>query len=283
MRVIKLTESKQVGDLIVSVETITPKVAAAWLEQNKLNRPLTRKHVHYLADQIHDGLWTLNGEAIVVSDTEDVLDGQHRLHAVIESGKSIKSLVVYGVTREAFKTINTGKVRSGSDALWVFAQGHTLSATRAVAGAIAYCKGMEQKKIRDRNRVSNAEVIEYVTQFPSLWDCAETILQYPRTSRLLTVAIGTACFEMFRRKDPELAAKFIQKIYTGEDLAQSEPEYVLRQMFINDLGKNSKLPDDIKARMTIKAWNLRRRGFDKANTQAIAFVQAKESAEVIIL
>ena len=83
-RIVEMHSAQQLPDnVLVSIETIDPETAAKWLKCNTRNRPVRRGHVNFIAREISSGLWQLNGQTIVVSDTEDVLDGQHRLHAVI--------------------------------------------------------------------------------------------------------------------------------------------------------------------------------------------------------
>src|SRR6266568_3853923 len=104
-------------NIVAEVITIRPQDATEWLRCNKNNRPVRKRHVEFLAAEILAGNWQVNGQAIVIADNEEVLDGQHRLFAIIEAGKPIQSLVVYGITPEAFRTIDTGAKRTGADAL----------------------------------------------------------------------------------------------------------------------------------------------------------------------
>lgn len=70
-----------------TILTVTPEMAAKLLEHNKWNRPLNDLHVHRIKNQILKGKWQFNGDTIKVSADGDVLDGQHRLWAVISQGK----------------------------------------------------------------------------------------------------------------------------------------------------------------------------------------------------
>lgn len=86
------------------------------LEKNKHNRPLSQLHVKRLAHEIAAGRWQYNGDTIKIANNDAVLDGQHRLWAVIEANKAINTLVVNGIEPEAFTTIDTlRKHRTFSD------------------------------------------------------------------------------------------------------------------------------------------------------------------------
>lgn len=268
--------------LIAEVVNITPAVAAAWLEANKSNRPVRRKHVSFLADEIKRGNWKVNGQAIIIAENEDILDGQHRLLAVIESGKAIDTLVIYGVEREAFSTIDTGAVRTSSDALFLHFQDIPACTVQCVATAAQWCYRLERGYLLMRDRLSNTDAIEYVKKHQSLIQCAETIQTFPRENRPLSLGIGCALYEMFSRKHGALADAFIAALYTGENVARSDPEWQLRHAFMRDAQRTTKLPPTAKIRMCIKGWNYRRRAVPEVTAQMIA-IRTDDEQKVKIL
>jgi len=97
------------------VETITPEIAKEYLKYNTFNRSLANKSVDVLADQMSRGQWQMNGQAIIFADNGKLLDGQHRLYAIIQSGTSIETVVTRGISEEAFKTIDLTRGRSAGD------------------------------------------------------------------------------------------------------------------------------------------------------------------------
>ena len=82
-----------------AVIDLTPKLAKELLLCNFDNRPISIKRVESFAADIRDGRWEFNGETIIVADTGEMNDGQHRCHAVIMADKSIPTLLVKGVSR----------------------------------------------------------------------------------------------------------------------------------------------------------------------------------------
>lgn len=102
------------NSIVAKVETITPEIAKEYLKFNTINRPLNKNHVSFLAKQMKAGDWKMNGETICFEDTA-LVDGQHRLHAVIESGVPIDFLVVRGCEKNSFITYDSGRNRSDSD------------------------------------------------------------------------------------------------------------------------------------------------------------------------
>jgi hypothetical protein len=68
---------------------------------------------------MENGRFKLNGESIVIDDNGNVIDGQHRLLAVVQSGATIRSVVVRGVDADSFQSIDSGVRRDGRDILSV--------------------------------------------------------------------------------------------------------------------------------------------------------------------
>src|ERR1700761_996246 len=91
------------------VERLSPKSAKALLKGNVHNRNLRKARVSSLAEAMKRGEWELNGESIKVAEDGSLLDGQHRLQAVVESGKSIQVLVVRNLPSDAQDTVDTGR------------------------------------------------------------------------------------------------------------------------------------------------------------------------------
>ena len=115
----------------VQVQTITPDYAAALLAKNTSNRPFTSSHADTIANGIRRGEWKLNGDAIRISDDGVLLDGQHRLTAIVRAGVPVQSVVIGGLPRDVFDTIDIGaKRRSTADVLAIHGEKHytTLSA-----------------------------------------------------------------------------------------------------------------------------------------------------------
>ncbi|MEN8887015.1 MAG: hypothetical protein ABF246_11555 [Winogradskyella sp.] len=103
--------------LSVSLVHVTPEVATNYLRFNNKNRKPSDRNVKFLASQMSQNLFIQNGESIVFDRNNELKDGQHRLLAIIKSGKSYFIPVVRGVKPSSMATYDTGKNRSASDVL----------------------------------------------------------------------------------------------------------------------------------------------------------------------
>jgi len=97
------------------VITVTPDMAREWLAKNmKHNRPVMKNTVHGYARQMRNGTWNLTHQGIAFDENGELIDGQHRLSAIVEANIPVKMNVTYNVHRaqgEVF-TIDMGRKRT---------------------------------------------------------------------------------------------------------------------------------------------------------------------------
>ena len=106
--------------LVFTRESITPAAATRMLDNSNTakRRPLSEAITKVYSHIMSLGEWCPDtGETIKISDDGEVVDGQHRLTALIASGKPVTMWVARGVPAEAFQFIDQGKARDLSDLL----------------------------------------------------------------------------------------------------------------------------------------------------------------------
>ena len=78
------------------IEEVTPEMAKAWLLKNPENRPIEEDRVREYADKMHRGEWKEKmhgGSPLIVMKEGELINGQHRLMAVVKYGKSVRMQV----------------------------------------------------------------------------------------------------------------------------------------------------------------------------------------------
>lgn len=94
--------------------TITPALARDFLKKNVNNRPVRQIHVDFLASEIAGGRWVVTHQGIAFSgDHEVLLDGQHRLLAIIQAGIAVDMWVAWGLPAEAQSNMDAGIATRG--------------------------------------------------------------------------------------------------------------------------------------------------------------------------
>lgn len=114
----------------VRIVRVTPEVAYEWLAANTRNRTISSARVQQMVTDIRAGRWDFNGETIKFATSGALLDGQHRLMAVFESGIPVDLLVVEGLPESVQDTIDIGRTRTTGDMLSLrgIANGNNLAA-----------------------------------------------------------------------------------------------------------------------------------------------------------
>ena len=105
-----------------TIKEITPEWAAEVLKtRNPKNRSLSDSFVDKLARDIKSNGWILTHQGIAFDEDGNLIDGQHRLTAIVRANMSVRSLITTGVPQsqrcngivlQTFEAIDSGKSRS---------------------------------------------------------------------------------------------------------------------------------------------------------------------------
>lgn len=97
---------------------VDPDLAKEILKTNtKGQRNLSAANVERYASDMITQDWHPNGDTVKISSDLELLDGQHRLNAIVNSGEAQVLLIVTGIDKEAMSTIDAGRKRTFSDQL----------------------------------------------------------------------------------------------------------------------------------------------------------------------
>lgn len=97
------------------VMLVTPDLALQFLENNHGNRRLRPHLVEFIASAIRRGEYKLTHQGIAFDSNGRLLDGQHRLHAIIAAGIAVPMMVTENVESDAFSVMDQGERRSMAD------------------------------------------------------------------------------------------------------------------------------------------------------------------------
>lgn len=94
---------------------MTPVEAAKLLESNTHNRPMRDSVIDRYARDMKEGRWIETHESIAIASDGEIVDGQHRLWAVLFSGATVPLRVTYNASKESQKVIDSGVIRTVVD------------------------------------------------------------------------------------------------------------------------------------------------------------------------
>lgn len=212
---------------------LSPEKATELLEHNTLNRPLNSQHVQRIARQIVDDKWRFNGDTIKISNSNDVLDGQHRLWAVIEAKKSIETVIVYGIEREAFATIDTlRKPRSGGDTLALCGATRYRNITAAsLQWLLRWQRGILEDYRAPQNRIENSDVELAYANNPQIVRAVE---RAAKLRGLANPAIMAFFYYVLTNRSETLAERMMGTLEDPGNVGVNDPFFRLRVYFTAD-------------------------------------------------
>jgi len=234
---------------------ITPAIAEILLRGNKHNRPLRRPHLNILVRAIKNGEWIMTGNGISFADDGQLIDGQHRLMAILEADQPVESMVYIGIAKEAFKTTDLGKKRGASDiaALMGFVQYVTVGC----AATLLYL--YENNSMKSGSYGVSNTAIQAVLQANRL-GLEYSAMVARRTAEIVPSGIGAFCHFIFSRLDRDMADTFFDHLKTGADLPLKSPLLWLRNRLLVNKGSKAKLPRVTLSAFVVKTWNRYRKG-----------------------
>jgi len=95
---------------------VTPEMAEAWLQSNNSNRHMRHRVVERYARQMREGRWRFTHQGIAFS-AKRLIDGQHRLAAIVASGSPQWLSVFVGQDDNVFGVLDHGTNRTLRDEL----------------------------------------------------------------------------------------------------------------------------------------------------------------------
>lgn len=245
--------------------TITPHIAKEMLQYNTKNRAIKRANLQNLVEQMKRGEFKYSGDSIRFSRTGELLDGQHRLEAIIESDTRQKMMVVTGLDPEVFTVIDTGSNRRATDIMSI--KGHKNAGV--IAGAMRLVLLYERKALGSshgnysKNKmVTNTDIAEWENthSMPLMEECVDLGSRCYLKARFFSPSTYAGLAYLFARKNRQMAFDFMEKLSGGEGISHDvdSPIYVLRQRLINM--KEKKVGSAEKYALVLKAWNYYREG-----------------------
>lgn len=239
--------------------TVSPEIARQWLDTNAdNNRNISPQLVKKLAADIIRDKWRLTGEVIKFDSEGRLIDGQHRLSAVIASKKTVQMHVVRDLPPETMYVIDTGKSRSAGDALKIAGlNGFSNDAAALARKIIAFQAGsqnvLDRKQIRLKGQpITNADIVE----FCGTWDITEHCrfaanLKYHQIGNTLTQGEYAFFHWYFGQVDLADAEKFLTAVATLDGVGAESPIRTL----VNKIKHSEGLTSQMRLYATVITWN----------------------------
>lgn len=248
--------SKPSGD--VELVTIAPELAAEWLSCNTHNRSIRQRVVLAYAADMKAGNWQWNGESIKFAADGTLLDGQHRLAAIVEAGVTIPMLVIRNLPNETQETVDGGTKRKFADVLQLRGERSHATLSAVVRRVTSWESGVKRAG-SSPYAPTNAEMLQTLEKYPWLREVALSASNVSRHCGLPASVIGLGMW-LFSRLSNEDSDFFFARLSDSQGLVKGYPIYELRKTADGSRSVRGQRSEMYLTAILIKAWNAYRDG-----------------------
>ena len=233
--------------------TVTPALAEKLLSYNTSNRPLNKVLVGQYKDAIEADVWRVTHQGVAIDTNQTLQDGQHRLTAIVETGKAQQMWVAVGMDPANFVAIDVGRNRKFADVLAVegYTDTHNLGATARLVFIYQF------RDFVSTHKVTNAQVIELVDSDPDGFSAALAMgRQMNKGSALMSRTAAGAGYYLIRKVNPAIMVNdFFESLITGENLPTGDIRPRLIRVMANSQRTKARRTGPEQMALLIKTWN----------------------------
>lgn len=249
------------NQVITKMVLITPNDAKELLKLNVANRPVNKTTVNWYARQMISGQWTISGQTISISNINTLIDGQHRLLAVVEADKPIWFNIAYNVPYDSFVNYDAVRSRGLAD---VFAIEDVLNYGALAAiitkynAIVAGYTSLTSVDKRDKKKLTNTDYLNLYKSNSSLFQevyqnadrCYSKIKLFSRSE------IGAYMYFLINDKGHSKSKvfSFFKQLFYNEEV-ENNSIYNLREKIISGNMGQYRMNERIKYIYLIKCWN----------------------------
>ena len=207
---------------------LTPAVAKRLLDRNVHNRKISEKIVQKYAEEIKAGEWRLTPQGIGINDRGELVDGQHRLSAIIRANQTVPMLITVGLPAASQEKVDRQRRRTLFDALYLAGK-----ATCRQEVEIATC--ITRMRMR-----SDSAVVPTDAAVKAMLDVHQesisVILARGAAKRVrgLSQASFLAAAVLYHELAPGKCLEFLDGVRTGVMLTQDHPAMRLRRFLMGE-------------------------------------------------
>jgi len=270
-------------ELTVEIVKVNPKMALKMLDTNVINRILKAWRVKHFLHIIERGHYALIPDAIIISDKGRLLNGQHRLQALVKSGKTLKFMIIYGLDEKYFPLLDSGSKRSANDALYIEGFNHPNLYAKMARQTIRWEENLFWGKGKKEWMSTPMDILEYVLEHKEeLATTVNHVKAQNSGNQWFSEGIFAVSYHIMRQfstQQPEEIASFWTCMMDGID-----PETHVKANAVNWLKKtmtankksNSKLQMKVMYACIFQAWN----GYALNNWKDISTEEMEETNPV---
>ena len=221
---------------------IDPATAKRWLENNFRNRPIKEDVVQAYARDMINGVWVATHQGVAFNDKDELIDGQHRLSAIVLAGVTVRMMVTFGLPSKidgkemtTMDCVDRGRTRSVADQLTIQHGFKNGSITASICSSLAtICSGERTRRLSVGQTLEIYRAFEHEITWVIMHRAREHGLR--SAGGLAAFAFALATEEGFFGGATPIAVMF-QAVMSGEGLKKGTADAHLRAFLTSDEAK----------------------------------------------
>lgn len=234
--------------------TVTPELAKQWLSRNTNNRRLNAQYVNRLASDMFEGRWhEATSGTLCISRDGQLMDGQHRLAAIVQTGLTFRVYVLRDADPEDFKVLDRGKSRTMASLLGLAG---VPSATDVASTAAIYLR-MVQTPNALWHGSNPPGILEFALEHSDELQLALSDGHKVRPSRIQRNSFAAVSMAVRASSEGEEQwQEFVSQCASGVMLTSDSPVYVLRSWATGRSNfRSGTRSQQVSVAFISKAWN----------------------------
>ena len=210
-----------------AVMEVGPDLATRWLEGNTHNRPLRDTVVDRFIRDMQAGRWQLTHQGVAFDVDGVLIDGQHRLWAIVLSNLTVPLRVFFNEPIENMRAIDTGLVRTNFDVLHLSGQAGDITPTH-LATLRAMLAGTSSRSIR----MTPSEEADQMAKHAEAVAFAVEHLGASRQKGIATATIRSILARAYYSADHAKLVHFCDVLQTGVSGDEEDRPAILLWQFL---------------------------------------------------
>lgn len=241
--------------------TVDPKLAEQWLGRNDSNRNQRPSVIARYTRDMRNGRWGQSGDSVKFDWNGRLIDGQHRLRAIIDSGVTARTLVVKGLDPEVQDVLDVTAKRSAADALKFNGVEHERDMCAATARIAMASEGglLRTALSAAKADLTNAEIVAWVLEHPDVQGAARLSRESYRDIGCTPSVLAYVVWRL-RHVDALKADEFVRSMAEFRTSGDSDPRRTVLTTIRRAHDERRRLEDAAQVYMLFKAWNAWRDG-----------------------
>lgn len=250
---------KAINDHAGKLFEVDPALASKWLERNTRNRALREDVVQRYANDMKAGRWMITGDAIAFDTNGAIVNGQHRLWAVIFAEMTVPMLVTFDLKPEVVRVLDDHLKRKLTDIVKIAKPGTQITAKMTAISRVMQLSSIALTSVDKRAfvaRLSRQQQMEFLEKHEeaiafTVKDCFKSGNARGLTQAAILAVVARAYYSQDHDRLKQFGKVFISGI--PEDPRDDVSALLLRNWILGLVNSTMRAQSEVIYRKTERA------------------------------